>query len=208
MALEHVAGPGAAEGLRVDAVVDHHHPLRRDLEVGEDVGAHLLRHRDHPLRALHRQALGPRRHGVAGAELIRLPRTQRLEAVERDHERQVVDGLHQHPAQAHVPGVGVHDVRRDRVAGHREPHRQRLERRRVGGIGPAGQTLPGGVAAHAQGGLGHRLVAEAADLDRGASGQRAAQMVHHDPRASVDVRRVLPAQQQNPHRRHPGELTA
>jgi hypothetical protein len=208
VAREHLAGLGAAEGVRVDSVVDDHHSLRGHLEVGQDVGAHLGRHRDHPLRALDREALGPRRDRVAGAELIGLPRAQRLQAVQRDHERQIVDRLRQHAAQAHVPGVGVHHVGGHRIAGHGEPHRQGLERGGVGDLRPAGQPLPRGVAPHAQVGPGHRLVAEAADLDGRTAGQRAAQVVDHHAGAAVDVGRVLAAQEQNSHRRHPGELTA
>ena len=218
VAREGIALLGAREGLRVHPVVDHHHPVGIDPKMGRDVGAHLGGHRDDAIGALDGQPLGPARHRVAGAELIGLPRPERLHAVQRDDERDVVDGLHQHPTQPHVPGVGVHHVGHHRVARHRESHRERLERGRIGRLRSARQARPRSVAPDGQVRL--RLlnrerqimqitVAEAAHLHRRAAGERAAQVIHHHAGAPVDVRRVLAAQEQDSHRRRPpGELTA
>ena len=60
-----------------------------------------------------------------------------------------MDGLHQHSAQPHVPGVGVHHVGGDRIPRHREPDREGLERGGVRHLRPSRQARPRRVAPHA-----------------------------------------------------------
>ena len=55
-------------------------------------------------------ALAVGRQGVAGPELLGLPRAQRLEAVGGHHVGDVVEQLGQVAAEVGVPGVAVHEV--------------------------------------------------------------------------------------------------
>ena len=97
--------------LDVDAVVDHAHLGGVERRVAaQDVGAHALAHRDDRRRALVRGLLDPARHRVPAAELLGLPRPQRLEAVRGDDVRDAVQQRREVPGEVRVPGVAVHDV--------------------------------------------------------------------------------------------------
>ena len=201
VAIEGIAALGAAEGGGVDAIVQHDHARGIDAEMREDVLAHLRGDRDDAARLLDGGRLGPGRHHVAAPELVLLPRAQRLHAVQRHHQRDIEELLHEEAAERRVPGMGVHDVGVDGIGRHREPDRQRLERRRIASGPAAGQALPRRIAAHAQAGLGALGVAraEAAHLDRRPPGERPAQVIDDDARAPVDVGRVLATQEQDVH---------
>ena len=81
----------ARPALGVDPVVDDVDLAGVDVGIGvEHVVAHRCRHRDHRGRAEVRRALGERRERVAAAELLGLPRPQRLQRVGRDHVGDVV----------------------------------------------------------------------------------------------------------------------
>ena len=123
-----MAGSGAKKS-GVDAVVDDVDPVGRHLEVREHVVARPLAHGDHRVRRLERGPLDPARQVVAAAELLALPRPQRLERVDGHHQRHRVRPLHQQARQVAVPGVAVDEVRVGRVGGHGQV---------------AGEGLPGG----------------------------------------------------------------
>jgi hypothetical protein len=113
--------------LGVDAVVDHVHLVGVQLGVAaQDVAAHAVADGDDGGRPLVCGAFGERRQGVSPAELLGLPRPQRLEAVRSDDVRHLVEQT------GHVTGeVGVPGVRMDQVD-------------------PVHPALPSGVASHAQ----------------------------------------------------------
>jgi len=202
--------------LGVHAVVNSPDALRVDGEMSEHVLAHLRRDGDDPIGGLQGRALRPARHRVPRAELLLLPGPEGLEAVERDHERDLEERAHEQSGQRHVPGMRVHDVGVHAVAGHEQVGREGFERRRVAGVARCGwavpgQPVPGRIAAHAQPVFGPLVAAKAAHLDRGPAGERAAQVLDDDARAAVDVRRILAGEHQHSYgdvpitrRRHQG----
>ena len=75
----------------------------------QHVVAHAGADRDHRVGGLDRGRLHPRRHPVAAAELLGLPRPHRLERMRGQHVRDAVQQRGQVPGQPGVPGVRVHD---------------------------------------------------------------------------------------------------
>ena len=139
------------------------HPLGTHLGHPQDVVARAFRHGDDPIG--HRQGglLDPHRQVVPATQLFALPRPQRLERVDGDHQRDPVALLDQHAAHVRVPRVAVHQVGIDVVV---RPGDVALH----GAVDRAqvcwGARLLGfGVAAHAQVRLIDALIAEAAHLD-------------------------------------------
>ena len=139
MGLEGVGRRVGVVEVGVDPVVDDVDARRVDAEVAEDVLARALADRDDRIGQLHRRALDPAAHVVAAAELLALPRPQRLERVDGEHERDAVRQPGEDAGQVGVPGVDVDDVRIDRVRHHRHVPRQggehgaqALDRRRPG----------------------------------------------------------------------------
>ncbi len=201
---QHVARLGPPELVRIDAVVDDDHLRRIDLEVLEDVVPHAPGDRDDPVGRLHRRLLDPAREEVAAAELIGLPRPERLHAVERHAEGDPVERADPQARHVGVPRVRVSHLGVDGIAGHRERDRERLERRRVQRFVLAGpDPVPGRVAAQhdAIRRLGGGAVAEAADLHRHEPAERFGQLSHDHSRAPVDVWRVFAGQQKGLHER-------
>src|SRR6266511_3476228 len=146
------------------------------------------------------------------------PGPKGLEAVKRDHERDVEERAHEKPGQGHIPGMRVYDVGVHAVARHEQVGREGLERRRIAGLAhlsrprsvpwelsrlASGQPVPRRVAAHVQPRFGPLSVTEAAHLDRGPAGERAAQVLDDHARAAVDVGRVLTREHQHAHGRAP-----
>ncbi len=218
VAVQGVPALGVLEDSSVDAVVNDPDAARVNREMGEHILTHLGRDGDDPVRALHGRALRPARHLVPPAELLGLPGSEGLEAVERDHERDVGERAHENPGQGHIPGMRVHDVGVHAVAGHEQIGRESLEGRRIAGLarlrwprsvlsgltGPGrGQPVPRRIAAHAQPRLGSLGVTEAAHFDRGPAGERAAQVLDDHARAAVDVGRVLARKHQHAQGRAP-----
>ncbi len=78
---------------------------------------HRLRHRDHAVGVLVGGPLDPARGVIGGAELLDLPRPVRLERMRRQHQRDVLELLHQAAGEMRVPGVAVDDVEIRRHAG-------------------------------------------------------------------------------------------
>ena len=200
--VERVALLGRPEALGVDAVVDDDHLRRVHAEVGEDVLPHFPRDRDHAVGRLDRRLLDPRRQEVSGAELVGLPGPERLQAVERDDERDPVERPNPEPRHVGVPGVGVSDVGVHWIAGHREGDRERLERRgEARSVRTGAEALPRGVAADRDAVLtrvgGTR--AEAADLDGHAAREGLRQLVDDDARATVDMGGILAREDERLH---------
>ena len=79
--------------------------------------------------ALERGLLDPARDAVAAAELLGLPRPQRLEAVRGDDVRDAVQQLGEVAGAVRVPGVRVHEVGARDVLRHLQVDAERRERR-------------------------------------------------------------------------------
>src|SRR5262249_27225991 len=126
---------------------------------------------------------------VATLQLLAFPWAQRLERVNRDHQRESVTALDENASQVAVPRVAVHDVgvrgggRPGNVARHGTEHR--LERR------APGHPLRFRIAAYVQPALVDALIAKAADLDVHQLRELSTQELHVHARTTVDVRRVF-----------------
>ena len=182
--------------LRVDAVVDHLDPRRLDRRIaGEQIAAHPLRDRDDRVGRLERGPLAEGGERVAASELLRLPRTQRLEAVHRRDVRDPVQQPRQVPGEVRVPGVAVHDLGALHSGGHREVDRHRLQRgqvrlRTVKGIPvPVGHGRRSAAALRTPAVHGH--VFDAVEL--------ASEVLDVHAGAAVDLGRVLPREHGDPH---------
>ncbi len=115
----------------VDAVV-HHLDLGR-VHVGvaaQDVLPHALRHGDDGGRGLVGGLFHPGGQRVAAAELLGLPRAQRLQAVGAEHMRDAVQQRGDVPGHVGVPGVRMHQVRAGDVRNDPQIHPQGLDARR------------------------------------------------------------------------------
>ena len=122
--LEHVGAGVGRVLLGVDAVVDHLHALGVDRRIAargcpraSPCETAITR-----VGALERDLLAPARQRVAAAELLGLPRPQRLERVHGRHVRDAVGQLRQVAGELRVPGVAVHDLG---AARRRRPSRGR-----------------------------------------------------------------------------------
>jgi len=91
----------------------------------------------------------------------------------------------------HVPRVHVHDAGIQVVLGHREAAVHGVQSPTEAGIGVLLGLGPRAISLHAQIGLFHILVPEAADLHRHKLRQFFAEVFHDDTRAAVDIRRIL-----------------
>ena len=167
-------------------------PGRRRV-AAQHVVAHARRHRDDRVGGLDRGLLGPRRQRVAAAELLGLPRPQRLQAVRAHHVRHAVQQLGQVAGHVGVPGVRVHQVRALAAGDHRQ----------VGARGRAARGWPSASAA------GHAVRRDARLVPRRAhavhphvdqTAQLPGEVLDVDPGAAVDLGRVLPGEQVDAHR--------
>ncbi|BDZ38117.1 hypothetical protein GCM10025863_07310 [Microbacterium suwonense] len=120
---------------------------------------------------------------VPTAELLGLPRPQRLQAVRGEHMRNAVQLRREMACEVRVPGVTVHDIRSRNVAHHREIRSERLH---------------GGVGIHQFGrraiGMRARLVTvgtERTHLYVDALPERSDEFRDVHARTTVDLRRVL-----------------
>ena len=191
--------------LEVDPVVDHVDLLRRDVEVAQNVVAGLLRDRDDGVGVLDGGPLDPRREAVCVAELLDFPRSQRLERVSGQDERDAPQLLRQEASHVRVPRMAVDDVRVERVLRHRQTALEGVEGAPEPGIGVLFRGGPRPVPTDAQVGFVDDLAAEAADLDRDQAGELSAEVLDVDARPSVHVRRVLVCEQRDlVERRHDG----
>ena len=134
----------------------------------------------------------PRRDPVAAAELLGLPRPQRLQRVRGQHVRDVVEHCGQLPGQAGVPGVGVDHAGLRGGIGHHQIRRQRRQRRVR-----AAQLRVGLIRERARSGRAHAVHVDLAQL-----AQLRDELGYVHPRAAVDLRRILPSHHRHPHTRH------
>src|SRR2546426_6312348 len=119
--------------LGIDAVVDHVHPVGVNLRIaGQHVVAYAFGDRYDTVGGFDGGPLAEHRKRVAAAELLGLPRPQRLQAVDRHDVRNGPHELGNVPAQIRVPRVAVHHV--DTLDGprHGEVDGHRLQRRGFG----------------------------------------------------------------------------
>ena len=185
--------------LGVDAVVDHLDPLRLDRRIaGEHVAPHPLRDRDDRVGRLERGPLAEGGERVAAAELLGLPRAQRLEAVHRRDVRDPVEQPRQVPGEVRVPRVAVDELGALDAGGHRQVDRHRLQR------GPvrlrAVERVPGPVADGRRVAVG-AVGAPAVDGHLLEPGELAREVLDVHAGAAVDLGRVLAREQRDPHAR-------
>jgi hypothetical protein len=170
--------------LGVDAVVDHPDPALVHARIRrEHVPLHAPGHGDDGVGVLDRGPLAERRERVAAAELLGLPRPQRLQAVRGDHMRHPVQQLRGVAGEVGVPGVAVHDVGAVAPGGHLQIDAHRAQR----GVG-AGQSGRFRVRRHA------RLVAlsaEAVHADVGEGPQVTGKILDVHAGAAVHLRGVF-----------------
>ena len=188
--------------LQVDAVVNHPDSLRRDTVERLHVLSHRGRHGNDAVRVLVRGALDPGGRVIRRPELFCFPGAVRLERVRRQHERDVLQHLHEAARKVRIPRVTVHDVRVGQCAAHQQVLQQRGKQLRVSRIlrrqshwrldardRQVLQALP--------------LIAERQDLDVVAplvqGGELAREVLDVDARAAVHVRRVLVGQDGDVH---------
>ena len=152
-----------------------------------------LRDRDHRVGVLQRRPLAEARQRVAAAELLRLPRPQRLERVHGGDVRDAVHELGQVAAEVRVPGVAVDEVgaaRRRRPSSGRST--SRAARRARARRRPARPTPRGRWRRR-----GRRPSACTVDVVERAQLAREVLDVHARP--AVDLRRVLAREQRDLH---------
>ena len=197
MRLEDVGAAVGAVLLRVDAVADHAHALRVDCRVaGEKVAAVLGGDGDDRVGRFEGGALAPARERIAAAELLGLPRPQRLEAVHRGDVRHAVNELREVPGEVCVPGVAVDEVGITEGGGHREVDRDRAESG-AKRLGPR-ELLPCLVCDDRGPHAVRSRLAEAVDGHVDEPVELACQVLDVDARAAVDVRWVLAGEEGDP----------
>ena len=175
---DHRGVGGGGVDVDVDPVVDDVDARGIHLRIaGQDVVAHPGADGDDRVRSAVALPLHPAGHSVAAAELLGLPRPQRLEAVRGDDVRHIVQQPGQVSAQVRVPGVrmdDVHLVRRPRRSAGRRPSSPARRSRR-----PA----PRACGARSRRGAGGRSSARR----RPPAGAADHQLVHVDSGAAVDL---------------------
>jgi hypothetical protein len=161
--LDQVGAGVRAVLLGVDPVAHHVDPVRVEERVGgQDLIAHLRRHRDDRVRLPVRGLLGPRGHPVSAAELLGLPGPARLQRVRRHHVRHPLQGRGELAGQVRIPGVRVDHVDLAEVADDLQVDGERGKgRARLGERG--GHAVAGRVRARAPEAL-HRHLGQPAQL--------------------------------------------
>ena len=158
----------------------------------QHVGTHPRADGDHRFGRVHRGLLDPRRDPVAAAELLGLPRPQRLQRMRGQHMRYAVQQRREMPGHPGVPGVAVHDGGLRGGAGHHQVRRQGRQRRvRAAqlGVGLIGER-PRPRRAHA------------VHVDLAQTAQLRDELGHVYPGPAVDLRRILPSHHRHAHTRH------
>jgi hypothetical protein len=136
---------------------------------------------------------------VTAAELFPLPRTERLEGMDGEDEGKAVVQLREDAAEMGIPGVEVDDVRIDSVRVEIEAAlkgtKDGMERFRRG-VGRGIDAESG----HRRIRAGLELVAETAYLHLAEFRQFAGEVLHVDPRAPVNMGRILVREKKGLHR--------
>ena len=116
-----------------DAVMHHDDLVGVEVRVrGEDVLAHAAGDGDDAVGVLVGVLFGPGAQIITAAELLALPRAERLQRMRGDDQRRTVQHLGEVSGQARIPGVRVGDVGVD-VVGYLQINAEGLQRRiRVG----------------------------------------------------------------------------
>ena len=142
---------------------------------------------------LERGALAERRQRVAAAELLGLPRAQRLERVHGGHVRDAVDELRQVAAEVRVPGVAVHEVGVRGARRHRQVDRHRAQRGQLGRRRRPARPTPRGAIAPS------RSAPQRARRRRSSARSSRARYSTWTPGPAVDLGRVLAREQRDLH---------
>ena len=190
---------GGVPLVQVDTVVNDVHALGINAGVAaQNIVAHTVRDRDDRTRSLVGGLLHIGGQSVATAELLSLPRAQRLQRMRRDNVRNVAEKRCNVPSEVRVPGVGVDQVRSLARSGDLKINTERPQRGvrscQLGQIG-----MPG----HARvGSIGTRFARTVKRLDAQVIDQAAqdlGQFEHVNTGSSVDVRRVFAGKEINAH---------
>ena len=96
--------------VRIDTVIDHVQARRIDIEQSLDVALRFAGNRDDRVGHFQRGFLNPQTEIVTAGELFPLPRTQRLERVDRNDKRNAVVLFGQDAAEVAVPSVAMHQI--------------------------------------------------------------------------------------------------
>jgi hypothetical protein len=179
----------------VDAVVDHRDLVAGSMSKCSRMSALVPSETAITASAmLQRGAFDPRRHVVAAAELLALPRAQRFQRMHRMHQRNAVEVFGQDAAKVRVPGVHMHQIGVDLLA---------QVSRLVSKVSSAPLSflstcaklpLPKGVALDPHAVADRVLVAKGADFDMHQSGQFARQILDVNAGSAVDVGRIFSRQ--------------
>ena len=108
--LQRAGGFHAPVFVEVDAVVDDVDALLGHVEEPQDVGLRARADGDHGVGHFDRGLFHPAGKVVAAADLLALPRAQRLERMHREHHRDAVVHLRHDAAEMRVPSVQMHHV--------------------------------------------------------------------------------------------------
>ena len=197
-----------AVGVGVDSVRDDVHPLGCDRVVAEKVPSHLRRDGDDRVRGLEGGALGPRRDVGAPAELLALPRPERLDRVSGHDQRDAVDEPGQETAERGVPGVGVDDVgvRRPDTETEADAEGPDDRRERVRALGSVDRLRRRPVALHHEAPGLDVVAAEGSHLDGRDLRQLPGEVLDVHAGAPVDVGRILTGEQEDLHADPPATL--
>ncbi len=190
---------GGVPLVQVDAVVDDVHALGINTGVAaQNIVTHAVRDGHNRACCLIGGLLHVGGQAVATAELLSLPRTQRLKRVRRDHVRDIAKKRRNVPSKVCVPGVGVDQVRTLARSGNLEVDTERTQR-----SVRSGQLRQIGMSGHARvGSIGTRFARTVKRLDAQVideAAQDLGQFEHVDTGTSVDVRRVFAGKEINAH---------
>ncbi len=168
--------------IGVDPVVHDVHARRIHAGVRrQHIAAHAFTHGDDGLRMVVRRRLGPGAHPVSAAELLLLPRAQRLQGVGSEDMGNAVQQSAHVTGKVGVPGVGMEQIHIRGVVDHLQ----------VDPDGLQGRVRPGEFGGHRMG-LGIRSGAtEAMDLDADQWREVRDEFAHVDTRSPIDVRGPL-----------------
>ena len=174
--------------------------LRRHVEQAQHVGLGLVGDGDDGAGLLDRGALHPGAQVVGAAELLNLPRAQRLERVDGQHAGHAPELGGEDAGHVRIPGVAVHQVGVEPVLGHAQAALERVHRAGKALVGALPRLGPFRIEARGRVAGDRRIVAERAHLDVDPLGQRAAEIFHVHPGPAVDVGRVFLGEQRDLHR--------
>ena len=116
-------------GLGVNAVRNHRDGGRVAVEEPGDIGCGALRHGYNAIRHLQGRFLDPCREVIAAPELLPLPGAQRFQGMHSHDEWQPIEDLREDPSEVGVPGMTMHHVSLEALAGKGQAGAQSYEGR-------------------------------------------------------------------------------